>query len=185
MSEKINVELMSGEVIDDEELKHVHKKVFIGDEFYNCAKLDIPECPNTYHQVVDSCGIKHVELLGKDESYQDTLDALAKNTDVNYLLARFAGGDPEIISDIQSGLKLDFEGGQTDDAFESSIALFEAYSDTKNKLNSNPLMNEFLDEYGSDVLKDRKVFFDSFDKFVAKKKADLEPKPKEGENNNV
>ena len=182
---KNKVDEKTGEV-KDEEVKHVHRKTFIGDDLYQCAKLDVPECPNTYHQIEDENGIVHIDQLGKDEAYQDTLNALGKNTDVNYLLARFAAGDPDIVSDIQSGLNLDFDGGMTDDPYESVIALFEAFTDSKYKLHNNPLMTEFLDEYGSAVLKDKKTFFDSFDKFVAKKKEALkpvEPKKEEEVNN--
>lgn len=181
MSEMKNkVDQETGE-IKNEKVKYVHRKVFIGDNFYQCAKLVVPECPNTYHQVEDENGIVHIDQLGKDEAYQATLNALGKNTDVNYLLARFAAGDPDIVSDIQSGLKLDFDGGQVDDPYESAIALFEAFADSKYKLHNNPLMTEFLDEYGSAVLKDKKTFFDSFDKFVTKKKEALKPEPKKEE----
>lgn len=175
MNEKIN---------DEEKIESLYTSTRIGDENYCCAKLDVPDCPFIYHLEEDDKGINHVKCIGKDESYQQTLDAQAKNSDINYLLAKYVGGDPAIVEAVESGLKfLDSEsnGGNIDQAFDDPMTKVEKYFDTKQKLKDNPLLNEFLAVNDSKILEDRSKFFDKWDKFIASKKAALQAqeKPKE------
>ena len=175
MNEKINVE--TGEV--QEKVKPLYKGVYIGDREYICSSLDIPVNPITFHLEEDDKGIQHVQPQGEDESFQMMLNANGKNSDINYLLQRFAGGDPEISAAIEDGLKFVSDksnGGQVDNTYEDAMKLFEAFNDTKQSLNANPLMNEFIAQNGVEVLENKTEFFSKWDKFVKSKEDALKAK---------
>lgn len=176
------------EKVNQENIEPLYSSVRIGDDSYRCADLAIDECPLLYHLEEDDKGINHVKCIGKDDSYQKTLDAQAQNTDINYLLAKYVGGDPAIVEAVESGLKfLDSEsnGGSREEAYDDPMAKVETYFDTKQKLKDNPLLNEFLAVNDDKILENRSKFFDKWDKFIASKKAALESqsKPKEVSNN--
>lgn len=175
---------MNEKVDGEEKIEPLYSSTRIGDEPYRCADLVIDECPLLYHLEEDDKGINHVVAIGKDDSYQKKLDAEALNTDINYLLAKYVGGDPAIAEAVESGLKfLDAEsnGGARDEAFDDPMARVESYFDTKQKLKDNPLLNEFLAANDSKILESRSLFFDKWDKFIASKKAVLETQSKSKE----
>ena len=175
------------EIVKDEEVEEVeplYNDVFIGDSRYHCSSVDFGECPNIYGIEVDDKGIEHVVITGKDTSYQKVLNANGLNSNINYLLAKFMGGDPEIVECVESGLDFlskESNGGQYDSALDDPMQVVENFFDSKNAIKANPLINEFLSSQNTDILEDKNVFFDKWDKFIASKKSSLEAELKSKE----
>lgn len=156
----------------EEEIAPLYIDNFIGDTRYDCHLVDINKLPNVFALKEDERGIPYVDCIGKNEAYQAEVDANGKNSDINYLLERFVGGDPAIVSAVSAGL--DYASGNVDDTYADSMAMLEKFMDTRDSLKNNPLLNEFMANNDASIFEDKKKFFKKWDEFISNKKVEAE-----------